>query len=331
MAPSVRTRGAVAAARPPAFLSRLDKKRELYAVDRCFQDGWQHVQELWGTHTRNRVWRLSSVIFKPEAIVGRSIEAGLVFLKEAGFTPVAARPFRFAPGSVREVWRYQINVATQERIAVVNVLLGATPSLYVLLSDEREGLEIPSSLRLAAAKGNVDPARRSTGDLRSSLGSASRFLSHVHTPDEPADVLREFAILFPRSIRTAMCGRAEAGCDRTEEVILHAGRLYDRFPRHDLDFSNSLMRIGQAAVAANPLPDLATTESLGEVTRLCRALQRRGEGDASKLFALTKALGVQVDIWDWIAVAAELVNGDIPGETAILPTVGSELWLKVEG
>ena len=52
-------------------------------------------------------------------------------------------------------------------------------------------LDVPASVELTGLKGPTDPDARAPGQLRHLLGRYSYLLNLVHTPDEPADVLRE--------------------------------------------------------------------------------------------------------------------------------------------
>jgi nucleoside diphosphate kinase len=309
----------------PPFLSRLEKKRELFSADPFFCAAWGQIIDRWGSETRGRLWRLSSVIFKPEAVVGRSIGRGLAFLRRCGFTPVTAHAVQLARDSVEEIARYQINVATTERVEVVHQLTGAAPSLLTLMVDKRQPLDVPATVRLVGLKGHVDPARRPPQSLRSALGSSSRLVNHVHTPDEPADVVRELGVLIDPEARSSVLDAIEAEKDRTAEAEATARRLYAAHPRHDLDFDGALDRIDVAAQRLEGRAAPRATE-LTELRRLCHMLRTRRDGDHARLFELADALGVKAALWDRIVVAAELVEADVPGEEPTLPTVGIDLW-----
>ena len=77
--------------------SRLPEKRELYAVDPYYREGWEDMLEAWGDSAlcARRLKRIAPIIFRPDAVVTRSIPRALALLSERGFTPIAARRFRY--------------------------------------------------------------------------------------------------------------------------------------------------------------------------------------------------------------------------------------------
>lgn len=96
--------------------------------------------------------RYTFVVLKPDAVAGRRCELILGILRSKGWHPVAATAVRFDPLLVRELWRYQFNAASAQRIAVVDPLLSSGRSLLILLEDRNRPTWLPASVRLTAAR-----------------------------------------------------------------------------------------------------------------------------------------------------------------------------------
>jgi hypothetical protein len=129
-----------------SLLSCSARKRELFAVDPYFRDAWDDILDRWDREeTTGKLLSLASVIWRPDAIVVRGVRRGLNAIRELGFVPVAAAIFRYNRQTVREGWRYQLNIATRERIDVMDMIMPATDSLYVMLKRTSADAMLPAS------------------------------------------------------------------------------------------------------------------------------------------------------------------------------------------
>jgi len=181
----------------PDWLSRSEFKRQLYGIDTYAIEGLEVLYSVAGDAARLFSHQYSLLVVKPEAVVTRQLERIFTWLEQTGFAIAEAVPFRFTPGITRGIWAYHWNAATGAHREIVDLLVESGPSVAVLVrTDKPNGL--PATLRLAALKGHADPARRQPGQLRYELGNYNALLNHVHSPDEPIDLLRELAVIFAR-------------------------------------------------------------------------------------------------------------------------------------
>ncbi len=112
--------------------------------------------------------------------------------EQAGLWLMAARPVQLGPGAVRVLWAYMLRWATAERLLLLDAVAALGPGLLVLWAHSTPGAV---STRMKALKGSNDPARRCEGPLRGVAGALNRVLTMLHTADDPADAVRELAVL----------------------------------------------------------------------------------------------------------------------------------------
>jgi len=296
----------------PIELSRLPAKRDLYAVDTYFLESWEDFLTVAAEQSLPAPSRFASLTLKPDAVVGRTLEPTLEWLAEHGFSIVAAELVEFERHIIRSIWLYSWNVASRDRKDLVDILLTATPSLFLALLGPED-----ASLWLSQNKGPANPARRRPGQLRSRLGYFSTLLNFVHTSDEPADFIRELAVYFPaptrRRIYRAMSSPG-ASLQRAEDL---AHQLEAHHPPHDLDLDRSLVRIRATAGPGNGDRDAA------ELHQLLDEIANRESQDWRNLFRLAEAAGISPQSWDLIVIATNLVQMDNPDLDPVLPGISS--------
>ncbi|MFD7625430.1 nucleoside-diphosphate kinase [Streptomyces sp. NPDC059851] len=298
---------------PRAFdaLSSDPRKREAYRLDTYAREGLDLFRS-----PGDRAWLYATtfVVLKPDAFAGRRCGLILDILAEEGWLPIAARPLRFDPLLTREIWRYQFNAASAQRIAVVDHLLGAGPSLLVLLRDTRREPGLPASVRLTAAKGSADPGAAHGRDLRTRFGRVNGLFNFVHTADEPADVVRELRLFGYRTgsswLRTAL-GATVAQPDGPCPARSLLPELEREVPAHDLDLTESLRRLA------------ARGDTWGELARLHATPQRV----ALWLEALEDTeLPGGAARWDVLSVLTGWIECNEPGVAPLLATVSATDW-----
>lgn len=312
-APSPVPERTVSAVSPRAFdsLSADPVKRAAYRLDPYAREGLDLFRS-----PSERAWLYTTtfVVLKPDAIAGRRCGLVLDILEEEGWVPFAAEPFRFDPVLTREIWRYQFNAASRQRIAVVDHLLGSGPSLLVLLHDTRRGDGLPASVRLTAAKGAADPQAAHARDLRSRFGRVNGLFNFVHTADEPADLVRELRLLSYRTgtawLRTALSRAPSAGRGDCPARAL-AAELEADVPAHDLDATASVRRL------------TSRTDAWGTLAR------EHPSPDAVRqwLSALdTHPLPPGSARWDVLAVLTDWIDCNEPGVEPLVATVSATDW-----
>ena len=139
---------------------------------------------------------LVAVTLKPDAILGSKVPVILKFLEDNEFRIRAARIHRHTRCQIRELWRYQWNVATLDRLALMERLMCEWTSIWLLVEDRQPSKSVPAATRFRALKGSAVPADQKPGQLRTLLAGGNRTMTFVHAADEPFDVLREIGILF---------------------------------------------------------------------------------------------------------------------------------------
>jgi hypothetical protein len=147
-------------------------------------------------------------------------------LRLHGFVPVAFREVYPDSGQIDRLWRYQANLSTSERLHFLNHILRLGPSIYVLFLDSTQRHSAPATVHLTYLKGPTVFARRKKHHLRTIAGpSVASVLSYLHASDDPADVVREMAVLLGRQAQAGIMAEASAQQDRTTDLLSLVKRL----------------------------------------------------------------------------------------------------------
>ncbi|MGW5400103.1 hypothetical protein [Streptomyces sp. NPDC003952] len=294
-----------------AALSRLTRsfaKAELYSVDNYFREGlWTFSEDL------DDALGVTLGILKPEAGPGRRYHTALQALIDNGFQPVDVMRFRHDRLTIRETWRYQMNVASRERIATMDLMLPAADSILMVLKDLqwRPG-QTPASVRLTSLKGPSDPAQRETHHLRRRLGAVNRQLNFLHTSDEPIDVIRELSVLCPAERRELVKARIRSGRDAITEVREAFAEIEQSVPAHDLELEKSWERL---------------TESKAPAGLLARDRLKGREIRAEEVISAARHPSADHrDLWDLISIMTHTVECNAPGVVRIFPNVELSEW-----
>jgi nucleoside diphosphate kinase len=302
-------------------------RRRLYPEDVYFRELAEQLGEFDPAALRRILDHGSFLLFKPEAVAGRRIERALDYAAGQGFEPLGALRVRIDPRTLREMWRYQLNAAPLSTIRAVDMIMASGDCLFVAVYDTRgpEHTGQTAAARLSELKGSTRDLNTELGHglLREELGCTIQSLNFVHAPDEPADLLRELAVLFDWP------GRAEPlrilstlpSPQAREAVRREAKRLYSRHPQHPLDLAGSIKAL-RAAAQDDP-------ERAAMTARLLHALEHL-PGPESELLRLVDWLDYapsRLGTWDRITLASYLVDkqssdrmpliGPPPGKRAV--------------
>ena len=79
------------------MLTRLSEKAAYFSLDTYFRQTLADLQAAWGEELAGQIRPLASILFRPDAVVGRRIPACLAFLVGHGFAPIAATWRQLAP------------------------------------------------------------------------------------------------------------------------------------------------------------------------------------------------------------------------------------------
>ena len=296
---------------PRAFLDRATTKADkarYFDAEVYFREVLTDCAHVWPSSPLMKFEGLTTMILKPEAVVGRMLTTVLSFLRRNGFRIVAAELIPIDRLMVRELWRYRFNIATPERLMVMDLLMSATQSLFLVLDGPTGGADT-AAVHLRSLKGPASPGRREPHQLRYQLGNRSHLINYVHAPDEVADVIRELGILFGHADRRRLLRQAAEGIDRGPVAEMLARTLSDRHDEHDLSYVEALHRITGAVRSLNP--------SHAAVS-LLTAIREEQCRDWQTLFESLDSLGVAVAEWDRIVILAELIEMSLPGRTPLL-------------
>ena len=281
----------------------LPRKRTLYSRDSLFLEGYYDASLIWQEQMASLLARVALVLFKSETIAGQRLQVAHTLLTAQGFAAVAAEPVRFTGGLFHDLWRYQFQRATSDKIRLYTRWAAGTNGVVAAYIQTAPAPRRPASVSMKVFKGPAAVERRQPEQLRSLMASPNSILNFVHASDEPADVLRELAILVPAERRDRVW-RAIATADfEAGQAELLA--LADRFasgPPHDLDVAAAGERLA-AKCSAN---GAAGQRYFDAVTTREKLLVLR---------ELELALGArcaEVDPIDVIVFASGFVRRDLP-------------------
>nr|WP_232541726.1 nucleoside-diphosphate kinase [Nocardia bovistercoris] len=221
-------------------------KVEAYRTDTYVLETVDQLRES-GVDATEFARRHAMLLLKPDAIVARAVEPTLEWLGANGFPVVGAYRVPVDRHLARALWYFAWNIASPERRRLADLLVGISDALVLLVRGE-DG-RIPVSVRLTEAKGPTDPRKRRPEHLRYVLGRHSYLLNLVHSPDDPADVLREFAIYFDERTRTGILA-ADHGSDAVAHAARLAKDLYASTPERGFDRADALARLRSDTGAA---------------------------------------------------------------------------------
>lgn len=301
-------------------LSTSKVKRRLYAKDPHFRAGYISFANAVGTEAvANFTWPLASVILKPESLAGRTAVACCTFLFAHGFVPLAATAVHISSLAVREMWRYQINVATEERLYAMDRIFASGPSMFLVLryAPERESVENASaSSMLNEMKGPSEPSKRKPWHLRASIGAApSRLLTHVHVAEEPADVIRDVGVLFDGPQRRGLMRSLQQGEIKQDDVMDIVDDAASAYTEHDLDPTASVSRLRQLLKRAGSQD---SNQAVALASSWLDAAERGIASDWHGFIEVVDSLDIDCDLWDLITIGSDVMTMDKADERRLL-------------
>ncbi|MGC0313441.1 hypothetical protein [Kitasatospora acidiphila] len=306
-------------------------KAELFLREPHLGIGMTAAEAALGPDFPARLQRLALLVIQPDCIAQRRVERCLDFLRAHDFEPVAAVPFVLEAEMTAEVWRYQVNTATEDSRNVCDLFCAWTESLLLVVRDRTARPAIPASLRLTALKGASSPLERTPHQLRTHLGATNRIVSAVHCSDEPIDLLREPPILLPTGVESLYAQIADVLDGRTElDLDPIVKDLYERTPTHDIDVGRAAGRILDRVAAAATSPLLAARAArLRSDLAAWRSRERQLRWPT--FAADLRAFGIDPHSWDGLLVASEYLDYDRPGVVRELEGSGLQEWSAGQG
>ncbi|WP_234425778.1 nucleoside-diphosphate kinase [Streptomyces kebangsaanensis] len=289
----------------PPLLTCHPAKQRLYGADTYYQEAHEHLAALTDD-VPGFARHHAALLLKPDAVVARRLEAAVEWLNERDFRIVGAAVTRLTRTMIRALWYFQWNLATPHRRRLAALFLQDADAL-VLVVRPGHALDVPASVELTRLKGPTDPDARAPGQLRHLLGRYSYLLNLVHTPDEPADVLRELAVHFDDAERDRLFRSALAGEDRTAHALELTDRLYAATEPRELDFEPALERL-RRSLSHRHAPDTAA--------------------DPRRLLEAAWDQGADLDPWDTVVVGSKVLPMRQPGRAPVLDGADPGAWRR---
>lgn len=310
-------------------LTTLRQKWEEYSRETFFRESLYDLDNILG---RNKfiasLQSIATIGIKPEAMAGRRGERILEFLFENGFSAIDFRQIRYDPMVSREIWRFQWNVATLDRLFLWDYIADQGPALLVTLRDRTTDPDVPASVRLRGLKGPAVPQLRKSGTLRSACMAPNRILTMVHAADEPVDIVREVGILMSARERVDWASRIQLDARQVvnDACLAELNRLYEYFPVVDFDLNSSRKRVRESITALGrdrkaELETRTLTVFLDETADMNRSFQLRdwwGTSDDAPS---------SIAPWDLITIASHTIQHDVPDEVCTIDDDGRPEWI----
>ncbi|PXX60183.1 nucleoside diphosphate kinase [Nocardia tenerifensis] len=290
-----------------AALTPQPEKVAAYAGDTYLLETVEQLDRL-GVDAAKFARQHSMLLLKPDAIVARSVEPTLEWLADNGFQVVSAVRVAVDRHFARALWYYAWNIASPERRRLADLLVGISDVLVLVVRGD--DAELPVPVRLTEAKGATDPRKRKPGELRHLLGRHSYLLNLVHSPDDPADVLRELAVYLDEPRRAKVIAEATAAADRSADALALASDLYSRTPARSFDRTDAVQRI---------LRDLETTAP---------ELDPLSDADCARLLTGAWAEGRELDPWSVIVLGSYVLPMRVGTQPQTLRPVSAKDWLE---
>lgn len=257
---------------------------------------------------------LTFLLVKPETIVGRRVAPILEFLRSGGYRIIGTWPVRMGRHEARGLWRYSLNTVPIAHIRALEMLVTAG-ELFLVGLDHQLTCGAASAAELLSRGKGSSAHLDADGTLRERLGCPALMLNFVHAPDEPADVLRELAVLCdaPRQeqIIAALLAAGRWPSAQFEAAAQEAAAImtsrYAYSPAHDLNVAATLWRM-RARLRDGALPPQA------------RAAIELGETSAGHALHVVRSLAdaTEIPLWDRIVTAAHLVDGLRTGRNPLI-------------
>jgi nucleoside diphosphate kinase len=306
-------------------LTAIANKDAIYEVDPWFQRGLAATRnEL----SKDELWCIGTMIAKPEAVFTRRIGAILQYLSENDFRVVATRRIRFNRETVWQMWKYHWRAATPERRDLASELLLIGEALFFAVIDRRLPTVVPAAARLADLKGSTFPERRSSTQLRSVLGATSRLLNFVHTSDDPADVVREFALLFGAKERLDLLGEIGLMNDGSDAALAAMRELYEVHPQRSMDRELAFAATREALLDARELDQKQRRPAEEALALLLTDREQRGTLPWLKLKSQIVAACPDRDLWHPAIYASDRIAHDTVSREPDLPDGSVRDWMS---
>jgi nucleoside diphosphate kinase len=290
MAIFIRTRASYEQALPlqlPPWVSGDHVKRYRFVQEAYFQEAYYSIPGLVDGQQSLREWTF--LLLKPDCFPSGASSRVIPAAAQAGFTAVAAVPVKLDRLMIRELWRYELNIAAMDRYLLLDEFLECGPSVLLLL---RGAPGLDASQALASIKGNSMLPARNASCLRARIDARGGMLNHIHSPDTFIDLVRELGILLGRrGIQSLFESLQTADLPSPASVLAHVQASY---PAHSLRLEQVLQGVA---------PEFARALTAGA--------DAHGRWPFSAVSALCHEFGLPC--WDRVTVLNDCLEVSVPG------------------
>ena len=303
--------------------TRVPLKRRLYSRETYFREALSQARMALAESELRAALRFGALLLvKPDGLVAGKASAVLKYLRANNYSVLAVERPVFTRFHWRELWRYQLNCATLDRLAVNDVVLRDESLLLFLRCDAN--LDVPASVQLSLQKGPSDVFAQQPDCLRRVLGQPNRVLSFIHVADEPADIIRDLGVLLEPPTQYRVLSAFRSGCMPPQDAeLLRKTIIESDACARDLHAQGALERVEAQVLSAK---DATHSEALQRV-KVELARMRRGERISWRAFTTSIAESdISLDRWDLASLGAQFVVYDKPGVAKLVQGVDSKLW-----
>ena len=125
------------------YLTSVARKRAAYAIESYFRQALWDAKLVCGDRLYPVLQRLTFTVFKPESFAGRRVDTALQFLHRQNYRPITCFPLTLTRHMLNEMWRYQWNAATIDKMEVGIRLNCGRPTQLVFWYDDSDSPELP--------------------------------------------------------------------------------------------------------------------------------------------------------------------------------------------
>ncbi|MEV8057743.1 nucleoside-diphosphate kinase [Streptomyces antimycoticus] len=307
----------------PTWLSIQPLKRKFYGIDLYFREAWEELSTAAGSAEELRGWmhRHAILLCKPDAVVSRQLEAVFGWLTRHDITVVASEIISASRHVIRALWEFQWNIATRDRRDVTELFMTRSPMLVLVV--RMPAHPVPAAVRMAALKGSADASVRKPHQLRSSLSTVNYIVNSVHSPDEPADFVRELSVLLDEEQRRRVFQAMLVSPEHPPSA--DAKQLYEQTRREPpLDYATRRSAWSHAVFAAEREGVIDTDHRRG-LTELLAAVEAGKRGWREFPAAMAHAQ-VPWDAWDTVVLGTTLAEANVPDRFRILSGTSVREW-----
>lgn len=298
-------------------LTIFGQKKTYFTKETYFRESWHDGYGCHGLELTNILRRIALVTIKPEALIARKAIKTVELLEKNGFDPIHAERIRYDRLTIREVWRYQFNEATIDRMELVDNLYGLGDGLMIFFVD-RAPLPMPASARLHKLKGASEARLRSAESLRSQLEIPNGVIRFLHVPDEPADIVRELGIFFTRRQRSLIyqqLGKNQWESNTPLNTTIQ--QLENETCMHDF----KLAPVWERLLASAEKQSGTAYQEISRIQQLCNESNVVGWED---IYLPLSNIGV--DIKDIVAIASNVIKQDVDDEYHLIDQDALRGW-----